>query len=189
VANFVALYDACVFYPAQLRDLLIRVAISDLFKARWTGRIHDEWIRNLAKDRPDIPRERLARTRELIDASVPDCLVEDYEPLIALVDLPDADDRHVLAAAIRANAGVIVTLNLKDFPDAHVARFGISVQHPDEFLAHLFDLRPAAVCAAVREMRSALKSPPKSVRELLDDLLKVGLPTTVALLESMEELL
>jgi hypothetical protein len=189
VANFVALYDACVLYPAQLRDLLLRVAMSDLFKARWTDRIHDEWIRSLSNDRPDIPLTRLARTRELMNAAVPDCLVTGYEPMIEQVRLPDADDRHVLAAAIRAQAGVIVTLNVRDFPAEVIDGYGVSAQHPDEFLAHLFDLNPAVVCAAVRDMRRALKNPPKAVWELLDDLRRVGLPSTVAQLESMQELL
>lgn len=176
MANFVALFDACVFYPAQLRDLLLRVALSDAFKARWTDRIHDEWIGSLLRDRPDIPAERLTRTRELMNRAVPDCLVTGYEPYIEQLELPDPDDRHVLAAAIRCQAGVIVTLNLRDFPDAVLARYGISAQHPDEFLAHLFDLQPAVVCAAVREMRACLANPPKTARELLDDLLKAGLP-------------
>jgi hypothetical protein len=189
VANFVALYDACVLYPAQLRDLLMRVALSDLFKARWTDRIHDEWIENLLRDRPDIPRERLARTRELMNASVPDCLVTGYEPFIEQITLPDQNDRHVLAAAIHCNAGVIVTLNTKDFPEYAVSPYGMSVQHPDEFLTHVFDLRPAVVYAAFREMREQLKNPPKTVRELFDDLMKVGLPNTVSLLESMKEFL
>lgn len=189
MANFVALFDACVFYPAQLRDLLLRVALSDAFKARWTDRIHDEWTRNLLQDRPDIPPDRLARTRELMNRTVPDCLVTEYEPFIEQLTLPDADDRHVLAAAIRCQAGVIVTMNLRDFPDEIASRYGISVQHPDQFLAHLFDLRPAVVCTAVREMRASLVNPPKTVRELLDDLIKVGLPETVSLLETMEGLL
>jgi hypothetical protein len=189
VANFVALFDACIFYPAQLRDLLLRVAISDLFKARWTDRIHDEWIGSLLRDRPDIPPERLARTRELMNAAVPGCLVTGYEPFIDQLILPDPDDRHVLAAAIHCNAGVIVTMNLRDFPDDAVNVYGISVQHPDEFLSHVFDLRAAVVCSAFRDMREQLSRPPKTVRELLDDLMKAGLPNTVSLLESMEELL
>lgn len=189
MANFVALFDACVFYPAQLRDLLLRVALSDSFKARRTDQIHDEWIRNLLQDRPDIPLQRLVRTRELMNRAVPDCLVTHYEPFIEQLTLPDPEDRHVLAAAIRCQAGVIVTLNLRDFPDDVVARCGISVQHPDTFLAHLFDLKPAAVCNAVRHMRTSLANPPKTVRELLDDLLKAGLPTTVSLLETMGDLL
>jgi hypothetical protein len=120
---------------------------------------------------------------------VPDCLVTDYEPFIEQLTLPDPEDRHVLAAAIRCQAGVIVTLNVRDFPDEVVARYGISAQHPDEFLAHLFDLKPAVVCTAVREMRASLANPPKTVRELLEDLLKAGLPETVSLLETMESLL
>lgn len=189
MSNFVALFDACVFYPAQLRDLLLRVAVSDSFKARWTDRIHDEWIRHLLKNRPDIPSQRLARTRELMNRAVPDCLVSDYESLIDQLTLPDPDDRHVLAAAIRCQAGVIVTMNLRDFPDEAVGRYGISVQHPDEFLAHLFDLKPAVVCTAIRQMRASLVNPPKSVRELLGDLLRAGLPETVSLLATMEDLL
>jgi len=189
VANFVALYDACVLYPAQLRDLLVRVALSDLFKARWTDRIHDEWIGNLLRDRPDIPPERLARTRELMNASVPDCLVTGYEPFIEQLKLPDQNDCHVLAAAIHCAAGVIVTLNIKDFPEDAVSPYGMSVQHPDEFLSHLFDLRAVAVCAAVRNMRQALTNPRKTVDELLNDLRKAELSTTVALLETMKELL
>lgn len=82
MSNFVALFNACVFYPAQLRDLLLRVALSDAFKARWTDQIHDEWIRNLLEDRPDIPAARLARTRQLMNDSVPDCLVTEYESFI-----------------------------------------------------------------------------------------------------------
>jgi predicted nucleic acid-binding protein len=181
--------DACVLYPAQLRDLLLRVALTDLFKARWTDRIHDEWIRNLAVRRPDIPAEKLQHTRRLMDRAVPDCLVTDYEPYIDKLELPDPNDRHVLAAAIRAQAGVIVTLNTADFPEAAIARHGISVQHPDEFLSHLFDLAPGEVCAAVRAMRLALRNPPRTATELLEDLLKLGLPRTVSLLSPMESLL
>ena len=189
MANFVALLDACVLYPAQLRDLLLRTAISDLYKARWTDQIHDEWIRSLRKNRQDISLERLARTRELMNTSVPDCLVNGYEPYISELNLPDPDDRHVLAAAIRCQAGVIVTFNLRHFPEDMVSKYGISIQHPDEFLSHIFDLRPAVMCSAIKGMRQTLVSPPKTVSELLNDLLKVGLPRTVNLLETMQELL
>ncbi len=168
---------------------MLRVARSDAFKARWTDQIHEEWIGALRRTRPDIPLERLARTRELMNRSVPDCLVTGYEPFIEQLTLPDPDDRHVLAAAIRCQAGVIVTLNLRHFPDEVLAPCGLSAQHPDEFLAHLFDLKPAVVCSAVQEMRAALKNPPKTAGELLDDLLRAGLPETVSLLETMENLL
>jgi len=143
-------------------DLLPRVALSDAFKARRANKLYDEWIGSRLRDRPDIQAERLTHTRELMNRAVPDCLVIEYEPFIEQLTLPDPDDRHVLAAAIRCQAGVIVTLNVRDFPDELVARYGISVQHPDEFLTQLFDLKPAVVCTSVREMRASLANPPKT---------------------------
>lgn len=189
MASFVAVYDACVLYPAPLRDLLLRLALTDLFRARWSERIHEEWLRSVRRDRPDLTPEQLQRTRELMDLAVPDCLVTGYEGLIENLNLPDPDDRHVLAAAIRCQAGVIVTYNLKDYPQAALASHGIEAQHPDDFISHLHDLAPAAVCAAVRGQREALKNPPCSVRELLDTFLSLGLAGSVARLESMQELL
>src|SRR5436309_15327350 len=108
--------DACVLYPAPLRDLLLWLALLGLYRPRWTEMIHDEWMRSLLKERPDLTRDRLERTRDLMDKAVPDCLVAGYEGLIAGITLPDPDDRHVLAAAIHGNAEIIVTYNLKDFP-------------------------------------------------------------------------
>lgn len=189
MASFVAVYDACVLYPAPLRDLLLRLALTDLFRARWSERIHEEWMRSVLKDRPDLSAQQLQRTRQLMDLSVPDCLVTGYEGLMPGVSLPDPDDHHVLAAAIRCQAGVIVTYNLKDFPSEALVSHGIEAQHPDEFVSHLHDLAPAAVCAAVRAQREALKHPPRSVRELLDTFLSFGLAGIVARLESMQELL
>lgn len=129
--TFTALYDACVLYPAPLRDLLMQLAMTDLFRARWTDRIHDEWIRNVLKKRPDLRPEQLGRTRELMNAHVRDCLVTGYEGPIEGLQLPHADDRHVLAAAIRCGAAAIVTFNLEDFPSNHVEPFGIEAQHPE----------------------------------------------------------
>ena len=80
VSTFTAVFDSCVFYPAPLRDLLMQLAITDLFRARWTDRIHDEWITALRERRPDLSPEKLERTRELITTNAPDCLVADYEP-------------------------------------------------------------------------------------------------------------
>jgi len=189
VASFTAVYDACVLHPAPLRDLLLRVALTDLFRARWTEEIHAEWMRSVLQRRPDLKPEQLARTRKLMDLAVPDCLVTGYEGLADQLKLPDPHDRHVLAAAIRCQAGVIVTYNLADFPSEALDPYGIAAQHPDEFVGHLFDLSPGAVCAAVRDQRLALTRPARSVRELLDTFLSVGLAGTVAALEPMHELL
>jgi len=95
MSNFIALFDACVLYPAPLRDLLMHLAVTDLFRARWSNEIHEEWIRNLLKNRPSITLEKLERTRSLMNNSAGDCLVEGYESLIPGLTLPDPDDRHV----------------------------------------------------------------------------------------------
>ena len=189
MSSFVAVLDACVLYPAPLRDLLLRLALTDLFRARWTDHIHEEWVRALLTQRSDLSRKRLQRTRELMNQAVPDCLVTGYEELIESLVLPDPDDRHVLAAAIRSQAGVIVTYNVKDFPEEILSKYGIEVQHPDEFVTHLFDLAEGAVCHAIRSQRQALKNPSVSVSELMNTFLGLGLATTVAHLEPMAELL
>ncbi len=133
LTSFTFLFDACVLYPAPLRDLIIELALSGLYRAKWTNRIHDEWISSLLSKRPDLNRGKLEKTRLLINASVEDSVVEGYEALSETFDLPDNNDRHVLAAAIKAQAQIIVTYNLKDFPADTLGSFGIEAQHPDDF--------------------------------------------------------
>ncbi|WP_454689844.1 PIN domain-containing protein [Achromobacter aloeverae] len=175
---FTVVYDACVLYPAPLRDFLMWLGLSGRFRARWSEQIHEEWKRNLLINRPDLTREQLDRTSALMDRAIPDGLVTDHESLIDGLSLPDVDDRHVLAAAIRCNASVIVTFNEKDFPSQALAPFGIEAQHPDEFVENLFDLDPAAVVAAAQRQRAQLKSPPMDVNHYLDVLLRQGLVQT-----------
>lgn len=177
-APLIAVYDANVLYPASLRDFLIRLARSGLVGARWSGRIHDEWIRNLLLDRPDLTAGQLERTRQLMDAAVPGAVVEGFERHIGEIALPDPDDRHVLAAAIEARAHAIVTFNTKDFPRRAVARYGIAVRRPDDFVLELLARDPEAVYAVARGHRSALRKPPVTVDEYLDQLGKAGLKRT-----------
>lgn len=106
-----AIIDANVLYPAPLRDLIIRLAQIGLIRARWTELIHDEWVRNVLKNNLHVSGERLRRMRELMNEAVRDCLVIGYEDLIDSLNLPDPDDRHVLAAAVRSGSQVIVTYN------------------------------------------------------------------------------
>jgi hypothetical protein len=175
-----AVYDANVLYPAPLRDLLIRLAQAGLVRARWTETIHDEWARNVLANNPHVTPERLARTRSLMNAAVRDCLVTGYEELVGSLTLPDPDDRHVLAAAIRGGADVIVTFNLADFPGEALGRFGLEAQHPDDFLGSLLDLAPGVVCTAVKAQRESLRNPPKTAEELLATLEAQGLTQAVA---------
>lgn len=189
LATFTALYDACVLYPAPLRDLLMQLALTDLFRAKWPNAIHEEWIRGVLRNRPDLEREQLERTKILMNAHVRDSLVEDFEELIPAIQLPDLNDRHVLAAAIKARADVIVTYNLKHFPITILQAYGIEAQHPDEFLTHLINLSPGLFCFAASIHRKRLRHPPKTVEEYLNTLEQQKLPGTVAYLRKFSELL
>ena len=140
-------------------------------------------------NRKDLKRKQLERTRDLMNKHVRDCLVTGYTDLISSLTLPDPNDRHVLAAAIKAHANVIVTFNLADFPDSVLARYCVEAQHPDDFLVYQFDLDSAAVCRAVQKQRAALKNPVVSVSDLLDTLARQQLPRTVERLRPFSSLL
>jgi len=178
-------YDACVLYPAPLRDLLVRLAAAGIVRAQWTDTILDECFENILKDREHLSKDRLTRTRELMRKAVPDCMITGYDTLIPSLTLPDPDDRHVLAAAIRAGAQAIVTFNLRDFPAATLSGFGIEAKHPDEFVSELLDLSPGLVCSVIREQQADLKNPPRSLEELLETLTAQGLPQSVARLREL----
>lgn len=182
---FIVIYDACVLYPAPLRDLLMRVAHAGLVRARWTETILDECFSNLASARPDLEPAALARTRQRMNAAVADCLVTGFEPLIASLDLPDPSDRHVLAAAIRSAAQVIVTSNLRDFPADKLSPYGVEALHPDDFVLSLVDLAPGAIATILIQQASALRNPPRSQAELLDTLLAQGLVRSVTRLREV----
>jgi hypothetical protein len=188
-SNFTAVYDACVLYPAPLRDFLMWLGLSGRFRARWSSQIHDEWKRSLLRDRPDLTAEQLNRTSALMDQAIPDALVAGHEAIAENLRLPDPGDRHVLAAAIRCGASVIVTFNEKDFPADALEPFGIEAQHPDLFIDNLFDLDPAAVIAAAQRQRSQLKSPPMTVDAYLDVLLRQGLAQTTQALSGYRAIL
>jgi predicted nucleic acid-binding protein len=189
VAGRTVLFDASVLYAAPVRDLLLELALSDLFRAKWTEQINDEWMSHLLANRPDLTAAQLARTRALMQAHVRDCLVEDYEALIDTLTLPDPDDRHVLAAAIKGHAEVIVTFNLADFPTATLAQYGIEAQHPDTFLDALLEIGPAEVGAAACRVRARLRQPPLEVAAYLAVLERCGLSATAASLRAMHTLL
>lgn len=184
---FIAIYDACVLYPAPLRDLLMHLSLTGLFSAKWTERIHEEWIGNLLAARPDLNRRQLERTRELMNAHVEECLITDYEYLIPSLNLPDPNDRHVLAAAVTCHADVIVTFDLRDFPAEILDTFQLKAEHPDEFIAKLLQAAPDLVCTAARRQRANLKKPRKPVDEFLDSLERQGLVKTVTRLRGMTD--
>ncbi len=166
----------------------MQLAVTDLFKARWTDQIHEEWIEALLR-RDKYDRKILERTRGLMDSSVRDAKVFGYEQLIEGLVLPDPDDRHVLAAAIKAGADAIVTFNLKDFPNTVLSKYNIEAVHPDEFIYSQIDLAPVLACGAIKRQRESLKNPSKSKDEFLAILQKQQLPQTVSALRVYIELI
>lgn len=187
--SYTALLDANVLYPAPLRDVFLQLAVADLFQAKWSADIHREWIDALLRNEPQRDRAALERTRDLMDKATRDCVVVGYEPLIPGLSLPDPDDRHVLAAAIAGRCDVIVTQNLRDFPDEALLPFSIEAQHPDEFLVNHLALAPGIFCSAVRKVRARLLNPPYSVEEYLATLTRQGLVATASELQTFAELL
>lgn len=179
MSKFTVVFDACVLYPAPLRDLLMRLTLTDLFKAHWTDQIHEEWINALLRQNK-YTREKLERVKNLMDSHVKDAKVTEFEPLISALELPDLNDRHVLAAAIKCGADAIVTFNLKDFPAKALEPYGIDVLHPDDFVHYQLDLSPPLCCQTIRNQRLALKNPEISAEELLSVLQKQQLPKTVS---------
>ncbi len=163
----------------------MHLALTGSFRAKWPADVQKARITALLDKRPDLTREKLARTRALMDLHAIDALVTGYEELIPGLQLPDPNDRHVLAAAIRGEADVIVTMNLRDFPAEVVGGFGIKARHPDEFVLHLLELEAGAVLAAAESHRLSLKNPPKTMGEYLEALERQGLARSVTAMRRM----
>lgn len=167
-ATFRVVLDANVLYPFTLRDTLLRAAAEALFEAHWSEEILDEATRNLVGD-GIVTEEQATRLRDAMNDAFPDALVRDYASLAEGLT-NDAKDRHVVAAAVKVSAQVIVTMNLRDFeplPD------GIEAQHPDAFLCNLLDLAPEVMTALVRQQAADLKRPPRTLDDVLYILAKV----------------
>ncbi|WP_180125911.1 PIN domain-containing protein [Rhodoferax sp. BLA1] len=180
-ARYTAILDANVLYPQLMRDTLLSLAVERLYHARWTTTIHAEWMRHLAQDRPEIAA-KLPQLAERMNASVPDSLVTNYERLITSIDLPDPDDRHVVAAAIAGHADAIVTFNTKDFPADVLQPYGIEVQHPDEFVMNQLQLQKIPALSAIKKMRDRWTNPARPAQELFEAFERRGLPMTADLL-------
>jgi len=173
--------DANVLYSARLRDLWMELGLSGLVALGWTDRIEREWMEAAARARPGI-EGHLRRTAALMRAIMPDALITGFEALEPGLTLPDADDRHVLAAAVACRAEALVTFNLDDFPAAVLARCGMRVRSPDAILIELADKDMAGLLAAVRTVRARLKAPPVSASDYASGLARAGCPRVAALL-------
>lgn len=168
--SFTSVLDASVLYSSALRDLLLSLAANRLYNPAWSERIHDEWMRNVARAHGggSSIQAHVARTRQQMDVFFPDALIRGFEALIPKLALPDPTDLHVLAVAIQAGAAVIVTYNLRHFPVAELVKSGIEAWHPDEFVEFLLKAEFDATLEAIRELRARLQRPAKTQTEYID---------------------
>ena len=183
-----ALCDANVFYSVVLTDVLLSLGVAGLFRPRWTEQIHEEWMRNLQHNRPELEWAKIERRRAFMDISIEDCLVPGYEKIIPTLQLPDANDRHVLAAAIQAEASLILTFNLRDFPASILSSYQVNAIHPDEFLKNLLEQEPESVYETLEKMRERKTRPALSSKEFLQKIANQNLPQFVSLLKTLNHL-
>jgi hypothetical protein len=170
--------DANVLYSAFGRDVLLRLAAAGLYRPLWTARIEAEWTGALLAVRPDLTPAQIARTSGAMARAFPDAAVEGYGQHEAALSLPDPDDRHVLAAAVEAQADEIVTWNLDDFPDAALRPLGVAAVSPDDFVLSLIGADQDRVVATLRHHRARLDRPPLTAADYLGHLARAGLVAT-----------
>jgi predicted nucleic acid-binding protein len=179
---FIVVYDANVLVGNTQRDLLVRIAQTGLVQAKWTHRILDEAIAAVQKSRPDAMPEKLAHLRTLLVEAIPNGLVRGHEPVIDGLHLRDPDDRHVLAAAIKAAAQVIVTAD-KDFTAEDLAPWDIEAKHPDDFVLDQIGISDRIVWGCVQQIAISRKRP-ETVEDVLGQLERSGLVRSAAALRT-----
>lgn len=187
-AGYTAVLDANVLYPALLRDILLSLAHANLYVARWTSQIEDEWTRHLIEDKPEHQAQILKVAAAMRDA-IPDCLIKGHETVIPTLTLPDPDDRHVLAAAIVGHADAIVTSNTKDFPQDILGQYDIELQTPDEFVANQIMLHKVRSLSALKKMRERWRRPEMTAQEMIARMEFRGLVSSAAHLWDAVDLL
>lgn len=181
--RFTCVLDTNVIYPIEIRDLLFWFAHYELFTPKWSRHIFREWEDVMG--RKGIGKEEIKKRSAIANLAFPDALVVNYEPLIPGLSLPDEKDCHVLAAAIKTNANVIVTNNLKDFPEDYLATFGLVAKSADDFIADIIDLNHKKALEAFRKLVLNRRNPDLDVYEVLDNLRKNGLINSANYLHSL----
>mgnify|MGYP005841975057 CR=1 FL=1 len=180
--RFICVLDTNVIYPVTIRDILFWFAFYDLYTPKWSQHIFDEWVDVM--HRKAVPENEINKRINKANLAFPDALVTNYEGLIDTLTLRDKKDRHVLAAAIKTNASVIVTNNLKDFPKDYLATFGLSAKSADDFLTDIIDLNIDTAVEAFKEMVRHRTHPEMDEFQVLDALRHNGLKDTAEFLHS-----
>jgi predicted nucleic acid-binding protein len=169
MSGFRVVLDACVLVPIVKADLLLTLAQRQVYHPLWSNAILGETKRAILKIRPTMTDDRAQARIDKMNAAFEDALVEGWEPLEnCIIGLPDLDDRHVVAAAVRGSAAAIVTDNIKHFPDAALEPWGLHAISSDEFLLDLLDLSSDAVLSSLIEMTDKRRNPPVTTTRLLE---------------------
>lgn len=181
--RFTAVLDTNVVYPVIIRDILFWFAFYDLYTPKWSEHIFDEWKKVMIEK--GVSEEEATKRINKANSAFPDALVQHYKGLIEQLELPDKNDRHVLAAAIKTNASIIVTNNSKDFPADYLQSFNLRVKTADDFLTDIIDLNQEHAVAAFKEMVLHKKNPKQDEFEVLNLLRNAGLNDTANYLHSL----
>lgn len=181
--RFTVLLDTNVIYPVIIRDLLFWYAHYDLYTPKWSIHIFDEWKEVMI--RKGVSLEEASKRIDKAQKAFPDALVKNYEGLIKSLDLPDQKDCHVLAAAIKSNSDLIVTNNVRHFPDYILASFGLIAKTADDFLTDIIDLNYEQAIAAFKEMVLHKRNPDLDEYEVLGQLRNCGLSDTANFLHAL----
>ncbi|WP_017595715.1 PIN domain-containing protein [Nocardiopsis potens] len=174
---FPAFLDTCVLYPAYLCDTLLRLAAANAYRPLWSADVLDELSRNVVER--GIAPEKAGHRIAQMNRAFPDAMVHGYETLVAGMR-NDPKDRHVLAGAVRANAEVIVTFNIKDFPDAALKPYDVLAVHPDDFLLDQLDLYPGLTLGVLEKQAASYRREPATVPGVLALLERTGVPRFAA---------
>jgi hypothetical protein len=185
--RFTVLTDACSLFSPLARNLLLSLAEAEFFRLRWSARILGETERAIARVLGDRgatdAAERAVRARGAMERAFPEAAVTGYEGLIdGLRPLPDPDDAHVIAAAVKTRASIIVTENLRHFPRRVMEPLDLEAKTADAFIADTIDLDTGRAIAAVRRMRERLRRPERTPEALLVAMEAAGLTQTVDVL-------
>ena len=178
-----AFLDTNVLYPLLIRDILLWFAYEELFLPFWSKHVLMEWSRVMQRN--GLTKTESQRRMHMIQDAFPFAMVRGYESLIEQLDLPDEDDRHVLAAAIRVGADAIITQNLKDFPKSALSSLGIVALNADAFLVGVIQKNPTKALRAFKQMVKQRKRPTQSSQEVIQSLRSQGLKQTAELLYEM----
>jgi predicted nucleic acid-binding protein len=173
---YTALLDANVLVPYTLTDILLRLSEAGFFRPLWSTEVLAETERTLAHLYPDVDSSRFHDRLAAMDLFFTDATVTGWESLLDSIELPDPDDRHVVAAAVVGGADAIITANLTDFPDSTLAAFDIVAVHPDTFLLDQWDLDPTLAAQILRDTAAARQRPEVTVADVLDQLSRSGTP-------------